>query len=551
MPRNPEQKSVDDFASTIDSVEKVNAVKTKYDMSLDLEARAPLGNERANTPPQGKITMYDRFVFLGLRFPLFPLFEEIVDYYKIPLARFTPNLVTYVLGYVKICQGVKVKPCLFLWRYFLRVSIASTNFQYWYIVKRNLTTGAKKIVEAYGGSPIWKPNFMYIKAPEKYFIAWNYRETNGYEAMKEYWTDEDKEKIKEFDKDLKKFEKYSKIVMSLSNGGSRLYGDRDPFPIVNSDEDVLTTVVAGQKKKKKRIVKASDKEKSKRAKTDAPAKETATQGEKIVPPASKEGHIPPLESGPSSVPPSGDKGKGTLEGEIAVLPPHLFEGGPTVAVYTFGDPPTIECPLLDEFSVQLNETNNIRLTSAASMAHLMHLRKLREELVQAQAERDQALLEKVALEEKMQQIQAKETELASVQAKYNEMLATNRMATVIEEVNMLSTRYGAHKVAVAGLTRSSNDTPIRAKWFKQFLMENPKKAMHEALVNVLTKLSVEQLPLWESLCVALTKMGNFEEIAMFPGDIATALARGPSEEEPIPDVQDSHMGIEMEDDEEA
>ncbi|CAI9104113.1 OLC1v1002726C1 [Oldenlandia corymbosa var. corymbosa] len=116
----------------------------------------------------------------------------------------------------------------------------------------------------------------------------------------------------------------------------------------------------------------------------------------------------------------------------------------------------------------------------------------------------------------------------------------------IEEVNMAATKYGAYKVAVAGLKRLNRDRPIKAKWFKYFLKENPKKAMHEALVNVLTKLSIEQLPLWEPLCGALAKMGTPEKITTFPSDLATVSSKDPSEEEPILEVPDEYMGIELE-----
>ncbi|CAI9102764.1 OLC1v1001084C1 [Oldenlandia corymbosa var. corymbosa] len=428
MARNPDLKTVDDFASTLDSDEKVNAVKTRYDLPLDLEARAPLGTERANSPPEGRITVYDRFMHLGLRFPLFPLFEEIVQYYKTHLARFTLNLITFMLGFAKICQREKVKPQLILWRYLFQVVVPSTSFQDWYIVKRCLRPGVKKMVEAYCGSPEWKPEYLFVKASEKYCVAWNWREVEGLGVIKDAWSKEDDNSVEEFADDLKKVLKYSKLVkwsgvpyyvMSSSNAGSRLYGDEDPFPIINSDEDVSTTAGAQ---------------------------------EKFVPQTVKETCLPPMETRPSSVPPVAYKGKNPLEGEAVTLPSQMFEGGPTVVVHTFGNPPTIECPILEEFAAQLNETDSVRLAK---------------------------------------------------------MISTDGMAAAIEEVNMAVT--------------------------------NPKKVMHEALVNVLTKLSAEQLLLWESLSGALIKMGTPEEIAMFPGDTPTVLSNGPSDEETIPEVPDEYM----------
>ncbi|CAI9115460.1 OLC1v1016364C1 [Oldenlandia corymbosa var. corymbosa] len=360
MVRDSEGKTVLDFVSTIDSVDKVENLRSKYDLPSALKARAPLGNERANSPPRGRITVYDRFMHLGLRFPLYPLFEEIVQHYRTPLARFTPNLITFVLGLVRD----------------------------WYIVKRRLRTGVKKMVEAYGGSPEWKPDFLFVKAPSSYCLPWNLRETEGLGAIKDEWTQEDEECVEKFQADVEKILKYSK-VMSSSNAGSRLFGDEDPFVIVNSDEDVTVTA-APLKRKKKRIVK------------------------KTAP-----------EAGPSIVPPVAEKGKGPLEGEAIVLPPQLFEGGPSVAVHTFSNSPSIECAILEEFVAQLNEVDSLRL--------------------------------------------------------------------------------------------------------------DPKKTMHEAMVKVLTRLSLEQLPLWGALTGAMPKMSSPAEIASFLGNIPAVLAKGPSEEDPIPE----------------
>ncbi|CAI9118041.1 OLC1v1019546C1 [Oldenlandia corymbosa var. corymbosa] len=363
-------------------------------------------------------------------------------------------------------------------------------------------------------------------------------------------------------------------VMSSSNVGSRLFGDEDPFVIVNSDEDVTVTA-APQKKKKKRIVKVGDRAKSKKAKTDAPSKETTQPDIETVPLATESVQKPMPEVEPSIVPPAAKKGKGPLKGEAIILPPQLFEGGPSVAVHTFSNPPSIECPVLEEFAAQLNEADSLRLISAASMAYLVQLRKLREDMVIARAERDEALFEVVTLEEKTRQVQVKEVEIVEVQAKYDEleenmrsfaslhiskeelhqwctafmskMMCTGGMEVALEEMNLVATKCGAHRVGVPGLKRFDQDRPIKAKWFKQLLMKDPKKTMHEAMVKVLTRLSLEQLPLWGTLTGAMAKMSSPAEIASFPGDVPAVLAKGPSEEDPIPEVPDEYMGIELED----
>ncbi|CAI9114900.1 OLC1v1015718C1 [Oldenlandia corymbosa var. corymbosa] len=370
--------------------------------------------------------------------------------------------------------------------------VASTSFQDWYIVKRRLRSGVKKMVEAYSGSPEWKPDFLFVRAPKNYCLLWNHRETEGLGAIKDEWTQVDDECIEELDADVKKILEYTK-VMSSSNAGSLLFGDEDPFTIVNSDEDVSVTAALGQKKKKKRVVKAGDKVKYKKARTDAPPKETVVPVEETVPPATETVKNPLPETGPSVAPPGSEKGKGLIEGEAIILPP-----------------------------------NCSKEISAAWMAYLVQLRKLREDLVTARSERDEALFEVVTLEEKARQVRAKEAEIASVQAKYDEldekmksfaslhiskeelhqwcaafmykMLYTGGMAVTLEEMNLVATKCGAHREALSG---------------------------------------------------ALAKMSSPADIASFPGDVPAILAKGPSEEDSIPDVPDEYMGIELEDADEA
>ncbi|CAI9112717.1 OLC1v1013195C1 [Oldenlandia corymbosa var. corymbosa] len=204
---------------------------------------------------------------------------------------------------------------------------------------------------------------------------------------------------------------------------------------------------------------------------------------------------------------------------------------------------------------------------------------LKEATAPARSERDEALFEVVTLEEKARQVQAKEAEIALVQAKYDEldenmkpfaslhiskeelhqwctafmykMLSIGGMAAALAEMNLVATKCGAHRVGVAGLRRPDQDRPIKVNWFKQLLKKDPKKTMHEAMVKVLTRLNLEQLPLWEALTGALLKMSSPADIASFPCNVPAILARGPSEEDPIPDVPDEYMGIELEDADEA
>ncbi|CAI9095189.1 OLC1v1031073C1 [Oldenlandia corymbosa var. corymbosa] len=189
--------------------------------------------------------------------------------------------------------------------------------------------------------------------------------------------------------------------MLSSNARSQLYGDEDPFPVVNSEEEMSTSLAAETKKKKKRLVKGSEKEPRKKAKADVLVTKSAVEEGKIVPPVTEKPNVPPMESGPSNKSPAKDKGKGPLKEEEIILPSHLFVGGPTVAVHAFGDPPKGECPLLEEFAAQLTKSDSVRLCAAFLFR----------------------------------------------------MLSTGGMVVVIDEMNMAITEYGGHGVAVASLKR--------------------------------------------------------------------------------------------------
>ncbi|CAI9089142.1 OLC1v1023652C1 [Oldenlandia corymbosa var. corymbosa] len=314
--------------------------------------------------------------------------------------------------------------------------------------------------------------------------------------------------------------------MSSGNAGSGLYGDSNPFNVVNSDDDMSTTKSMVEKitKKKRPMARESEKgpttKKSKNNTSSAEQIEAAKQGEETIPPLTKKEAPVEKKTRPSTQP----------------LP-----------------------------------------MSVVMMKHAKRSSDLRRELAEARAERDQALIEKKTLEERNQQLQAKEIELASVQTQLGElklklqeycdlhiskedlnkwyyafwwrMLSSGGMTVAVEEINTASMVYGGHAIAVEGLKRLKSKVLVKAKWLKQFLKENPKKTMYEALVQGLCKLSMDQLPLWEPVCEALSKMSSPENIVSFPGDVASIFTRGPTEELAIPEVSDGYFGIDLEEDE--
>ncbi|CAI9106817.1 OLC1v1006045C1 [Oldenlandia corymbosa var. corymbosa] len=238
------------------------------------------------------------------------------------------------------------------------------------------------------------------------------------------------------------------LVMSSGNAGSGLYDDSNPFNVVNSDDDTSTTksVVEKIKKKKKKRVVARESEKgpsTKKSKTDVSSSkqiEATKLGKKTIASLTEKETPTEKETGPNTQPSSVEKGKGPFEGNVTILLSEIPAGAPSVAVHTFDNPPTIECPVLEEFAANLTEADGLKL-------------------------------------------------------------------------------------------------------------ENPKKDMYEALVWGLCKLSTDQLPLWEPLCAALSKISAPEKIVSFPGDVAVVFTRGLGEELAIPEVFNEYFGIDLKEDE--
>ncbi|CAI9114951.1 OLC1v1015778C1 [Oldenlandia corymbosa var. corymbosa] len=96
--------------------------------------------------------------------------------------------------------------------------------------------------------------------------------------------------------------------------------------------------------------------------------------------------------------------------------------------------------------------------------------------------------------------------------------------------------------------QAERDPVVTEKWALK--ERNQQLQAKEAeLASGLCKLSIDQLPLWEPLCEALSKMSSPECITSFPGDVAPVFSRGRGEELAIPEVFDEDFGIDLEEDE--
>ncbi|CAI9094430.1 OLC1v1030171C1 [Oldenlandia corymbosa var. corymbosa] len=542
-------QTVSDFASTIDSVEKADSIAEKYNFPIDLDYRAPIGTERANNPPEGKITVYERWMFLGLRFPLHPLFGRLVQYYKIPLARFTPNLVTAVLGFVRLCEIKRIAPRLLVWRYFFKVCVPSTKYKDWYNVKTNVSSKAKRIIELFYGAPSWKPNYLFVSAPDDVCMAWDYREAHEMGGVADAWSKHDKARIERYRVDIDSLESVENIlgytevqhyVMSSSKDTVGLFGDAKIFEIKNSDDEGSSNKVT-KKRKLRRLVKASD--------------ATSPIIEEVEAPM-PEGPVP--EAGPATERhPEWFK---PIEASLEKKNVEDTDGSSSyiaaAAIYHFGDN-RIECPIIEEVAATLTEEESLKMSSAERGF-------LEQERQSSEASRKEEEALRLAREQELAGVQAMYKELEAKLSECREihvprselsawithfwsrMMSTDGLASILVGISNEAKVLGGHGVAVAALKRMESGKTINAGWLQQFIRPHPKKTLHEALKKGVQRLSDGQLPLFGPLCGAVPEMKSSTEISSFEGEVLTVLPDDAGEEVRMPELAPDFIGVEVE-----
>ncbi|CAI9108715.1 OLC1v1008392C1 [Oldenlandia corymbosa var. corymbosa] len=558
-------QTVSDFASTINSVEKADSIAEKYSFPINLEYRAPIGTERANTLPEGKITVYERSMFLGLRFPLHPLFGRLVQYYKIPLARFTPNLVTAILGFVRLCEIKRVAPRLLVWRYFFKVCVPSTKYKDWYNVKTNVSSKAKCIIELFDGAPSWKSNYLFVLAPDDVCMAWDYRKAHEMGGVADAWSKHDKARIERYRVDIDSLESVEDIlgyteVMSSSKDTVELFGDAKIFEIKSSDDEGLSNKVEEQVPIE--VERGEDP-----SKVTSPIIEEvgAPMPEDLVPEAG-----PATERHPEWFRP--------LEASLEKKNVEDTDGSSSytvaAAIYHFGDN-RIECPIIEEVAATLTEEESLKMVifssqvmssrrphdapvnvlcllqlTMAMASILMREKTLKRDIVSLQAERGFLEQERQSSEASRKGEEAlrlaREQELDGVQAMYKELeakLSEYRETHVPRsELPACIMNFWARMMSTDGLASILVGISNEAK----FIRPHPKKTLHEALKKGVQQLSDGQLPLFGPLCGAVLEMKSSTEISSFEGEVLTVLPDDAGEEVRVPELAPDFIGVEVE-----
>ncbi|CAI9108318.1 OLC1v1007888C1 [Oldenlandia corymbosa var. corymbosa] len=122
------------------TADDVKSIRKKYGLK-GLKAAAPDQGDRAHLPPPGKMTVYLKFLELGLKFPP-PFVEALMQAYGMPLAQWAPNAIPFILGFLHIYHTVGVKADMLLFRCFFKMARSRQNYTRWFNFQHNTTTGS-------------------------------------------------------------------------------------------------------------------------------------------------------------------------------------------------------------------------------------------------------------------------------------------------------------------------------------------------------------------------------------------------------------------------
>ena len=86
---------------------------------------APYELERPHTPPDGYVTFSELYLKFGVRFPLYPFFIEVIEYFGLTVFQITPNRWAHMIGLFVLFAEHGMVPS------------TTTEFAWFYSVKGN------------------------------------------------------------------------------------------------------------------------------------------------------------------------------------------------------------------------------------------------------------------------------------------------------------------------------------------------------------------------------------------------------------------------------
>ncbi|CAI9103155.1 OLC1v1001601C1 [Oldenlandia corymbosa var. corymbosa] len=231
------------------------------------------------------------------------------------------------------------------------------------------------------GAPSWKPNYLFVSAPDDVRMAWDYREAHEMGGVVDAWSKHDKARIERYRVDIDSLESVEDIL-----GYTEVQRYVPPVRVEKRKDDEGSSNKVTKKRKLRRLVKASDagaKAKKKKTPTleglekqveeqvsievargEDPSKVTSPIIEEVGAPM-PEGPVP--ETGPATErhPEWFRPLEASLEKKNVEDTDGLSSYTGAAAIYHFGDN-RIECPITEDVEATLTEEESLKMVIFSS-----------------------------------------------------------------------------------------------------------------------------------------------------------------------------------------
>lgn len=107
--------------STVDEKEELSIRRT-FNIGEDYEIIFPGKKAYAHEAPEGSLVVYLAQMRAGLRFPLHPLFKDIIRFWKLQLGQIMSNGIRVIIGFILLCKMHGVSICLDVFRHYFYIS---------------------------------------------------------------------------------------------------------------------------------------------------------------------------------------------------------------------------------------------------------------------------------------------------------------------------------------------------------------------------------------------------------------------------------------------
>lgn len=147
------------------TLDVLGSIKKEFNIRDEFELLLPSPNQGVSEVPQGYVAASIHQLRAGLRFPLHPLYRDILRFWQIQLGQLHPNAIRTIVGFILICKSCAVPVNLELFRYFFLISQRYGGIEtrgYFYFQKR---TSSKRcpILLTQTSVHNWKSKFFFIK----------------------------------------------------------------------------------------------------------------------------------------------------------------------------------------------------------------------------------------------------------------------------------------------------------------------------------------------------------------------------------------------------